>query len=195
MKLDLKTIIILVLLAGIIGAILFWPKPQPSEREVKLAQDNETLKAQVAESDKVGKEIVTKMAKDNLEDLKALKRFEIENKRLRVKIANIKPRVDSILIAFPVADTLFKAQDSLIQVQAHRIDSLTLEKLVLQKSFSALVIQKDTEIQSLLEINRNMDQIVDLKNKENRKAKRANRFLKVGIVALPLAAIIFGSQL
>lgn len=195
MKITWLHYLVIGLVAVIIAMILFWPKPQPSEREIKLAQANETLKAQVAESDKVGKEIVTKMAKDNLEDLKALKRFEIENKRLRVKIANIKPRVDSILIRFPVADTLFRSQDSLIQVQAHRIDSLTLEKLVMQKSFSALVMQKDTEIQSLLEINRNMDKIVDLKNKENRRARRGNKLWKAAAITLGVSGVLVGSQL
>lgn len=194
MKIDFKVIIILALLLALILSIIFWPKPQPGTDEKALEDSTQVYKAREREAIKLQIDIARKLRDNRVKDSVSLKRFEIENKRLRIRIANIKPRVDSILIKNPSVDSLVRTQDSLIIVQASRIDSLDVQRMIMAKSYTYLVASKDEQIFQLKNINKNMDEIVALKNKDLRRARRGSRWLKVAVPVVGVGMFILGSQ-
>lgn len=183
-----------ILLAVVVCLIFFWPKPQPSAREVELIQSNELLEVKAANAIKASQAIVIKMEQDSLEDLEALKRFEIENKRLRKELSKKRVVVQHVIDTMPTLKVFVEQQDSLIQLQAVRIDSLIIEKQVMDKNYTLLIAAKDQELAAVRQVNANMDEILKLKNKDLRKQRTGNKLWKGLAIVGTVGGVFLGSR-
>lgn len=86
-------------------------------------------------------------------------------------------------------------QDSVIVLQASRIDSLHLEKMIMAKSYTFLVASKDQQIQALKGVNDNLNAMIEIKNKDLRRARRGGKILKGFAITGTIGGMFLGSKL
>lgn len=184
-----------ILLAVVVCLIFFWPSTPPNSRELELRDSITLHKQKAAAAIKVSQAIVLKMEQDSVKNIVSENAFKIENKRLRKELSKKRVVVQPIIDTIPSLSLFVEQQDSLIQLQATRIDSLVIEKYVMGKSYTFLVAAKDQELAAMRAINDNLGEVLKINKKDLRRARRGNRLLKVGIIALPVGALIVGSRL
>jgi hypothetical protein len=147
-------------------------------------------KQAVAQSEAILKDAIARKAKDSLV-IKAQDReiYRLKNRTVVTRVV-IQPMVDTI----PALKAHLEAQDSLVASLETQSDTLKHALLNQEKYFMGLVVAHEAERRiSERMVVESLARVEELQ-KQNRKVKRQNKLLKVGIVALPVAAIFLMAQ-
>jgi hypothetical protein len=117
--------------------------------------------------------------------------YQNEIKRLKSQAAAQKQKheVTKVLIDNPETSKYVVYLDSIIITQDARIDTLNTEKTKQWVSFNKIIESYEAENQANKELNKYFQNTLDDLNKANKKLKRQNTGLKVGIVVIPLAVV------
>ena len=189
---NLPWFLVAALLLGVIILILLWPKaaksPYIEQTEQIIAQKTEKIEALTKEYVKIAE----KMKSDSLESAKSDSTYETRVKTLRSTVAKLRanPKVVTIIQENPIMDSLVTSYDSAMIQMSAQIFSLqtTLRQLYTNEA----LLEHNFNERLELEHSKFEDQkkITEQLEKQNRKTRRQNKLLKIGIVALPVATII-----
>jgi hypothetical protein len=186
------------LAAIIILLILFDKDPIPNESYIKeyesTIQRNEStiegLKVKHREDSlKSAKEIAQLKAKlsGKVTEVKKLS-FNLERLKANPVVIHIRDSVEEIEQAFQAYDSLLASKDQQIEIQGRLIVSLEDENKRITGNFMERLELSEQNFQAQKAIS-------DSYKKDNRKLRRGNKLLKVGLVVGTVGAFILGSQL
>lgn len=184
-KQNLTFILVAVLLAVIVYLILSRPDPEkPSiiKHETEISRDQVTIDSLLLQEELLRLQLKEDSAKNLLRQA-ALKR-EIHG--LKKKLQEVRPDVQPYLDSIPVLKEFVALQDSVIDVQAAAIDSLQTSVSVQWMKFNRLILASDEKFDLAVEVNSHYKAINEIRKKENRRLKKANRLL---LVAIPVAFV------
>lgn len=195
--------VIIGLVAVIVALILFWPDSKPNQREIEREQAYQTQIA-ILRSDSANSahriDSIKQKAEDSLQSVNVqLRAKESENRVLRINLSKSRKQVQHLIDSIPELKTFVGQQDSLIQNQDEQIEILRGGLYNLGRDFNALVGEQEINARissdMLLACEQRHSDIMDLKNRELKKAKRGSRGWKVGAVVGTVGAFLLGSQL
>jgi hypothetical protein len=198
MKFDIKTWALIIISGAFILYILFDKDPIPNESYVKeyesTIQRNEStiegLKVKHREDSlKSAKEIAQLKAKlsGKVTEVKKLS-FNLERLKANPVVIHIRDSVEEIEQAFQAYDSLLASKDQQIEIQGRLIVSLEDENKRITGNFMERLELSEQNFQAQKAIS-------DSYKKDNRKLRRGNKLLKVGLVVGTVGAFILGSQL
>jgi hypothetical protein len=193
---------ILLIIALALGWI-FWPKPDNSlslEREQAYQREIAILKAEQSASlsriDSIQVRVKERTSKDSI----ALKARNAEIRKWKQRASDAVASIpDEARDIYPQIDSALQAKDSVISHVEAKADSLQGSLYNLGKDFNSLLGEQEINsriaadmLQSCEARREDMRQEFE---KENKKVRRANRWLKVGAVVGTVGAFFLGSQL
>lgn len=195
MKIKWEFIVIIALLLLIIAGIIFWPKP-PEFEGIKnardsieritmantiLAMEQRTLELNLAEV----------KAKATSDSARFYREITVKNQQLAKK----RIKIDTLILENPNLASYMQTADSVFAMMRERIDTLEADKQFQEGLFSQMIYIKDKQIANLEIVSSQKDIVIKDLEKQARKKRRGNRLLKIGVIALPVLALIGGSQL
>lgn len=185
---------------AIVVMIILWPKGGPNQREIEREQAYQTQIA-ILRSDSVNSahriDSIKQKAEDSIQSVSVqLRAKESENRVLRVSLSKSRKQVQHLIDSIPELKTFVGQQDSLIQNQDEQIEILRGGLYNLGRDFNALVGEQEINARiasdMLLACEQRHSDIMDLKNRELKKAKRSGRLAKVLIPVAGLAGFLLG---
>lgn len=182
-----KVIIFLIIISviGILAAILIpevakWRNPV--KREIKQHHDSVLVKkAEIERLITKEKTLLIRIKQDSA--LQALQSIQFKTKisNLERKLSQTRPIVMAQVDTLPEVKEYILTQDSVITTQAAEIDTLQAQKVKTWNEFNKIMNVSEQKFQASLDVNRNLDAIIGLQNKDNKRLKRQNTFLKIGL--------------
>lgn len=191
MKLHHWAIIGLVLI--IIGMIVFWPSPTPDTTRVYKDQiQKDKLIKQELEA-KLN-ETLARIRTDSLQQAIQARNHTNTVDSLSARINDLKrnPRVITVLEENIEVRELVESQDSLITVQAARIDTLTVNLSDLRVDLKSVTENFEAQLAASDRIIENQGQILNQKDKEIRKHRREKRAILIGGIVGIVGALLLG---
>jgi hypothetical protein len=198
MKFDIKTWALIIISGAFILYILFDKDPIPNESYVK------EYESAIQKRDVKITSLETKHREDSLKSAQAitqtrdsLKREQRHGVKLSSNLARLKanPIVIQVRDSIPIIDSLVQSYDSLleskddqIELQGRLIVSLEDENKRITGNFMERLELSEQNFQAQKAIS-------DSYKKDNRKLRRGNKLLKVGLVVGTVGAFILGSGL
>lgn len=193
--------VIIGLVAVIIALILFWPDGQPDdrikEREAQYERQAAIYKSELAKSDSTINALrqgYKQRAKTDSVKLKAKdKEITTWKQKAAVAVARIPQEARDL---YPQVDSALQAKDSVI-AQTEAKNGMLQESLTqVGKDFNLLLeqsqIDKRAAEQMILDCEQRHSDIMDLKNRELKKAKRSGKLAKVLIPVAAVAGFLLG---
>jgi hypothetical protein len=150
-----------------------------AEKTEAKAQADSIISKQQSDTERI--KVVLKSKEKQIQALKA---------RVIVKRVFVQPLIDSL----PTLKAFVEVQDSLIQSLEIQSDTLKHALLNQEKHFMGLVVAHQEERRFSERLVTESLARVDQLEKQNRKTKRQNKLLKIGVVVLPVAAVILMAQ-
>lgn len=185
--------IILALLAIIIAGIVFWPSPTPDTTRVYKDQiQKDKLIKQELEA-KLN-ETLARIRTDSLQQAIQARNHTNTVDSLSARINDLKrnTRVITVLEENVEVRELVESQDSLITVQAARIDTLMVNLSDLRLDARKITANFEAQIEALGSIREAQTQIISQQEKEIRRHKREKRIAIVGGIAGVLSVLLLG---
>lgn len=167
-------------------------RPEPAEPpQVTQSRDSvKHLKALVASLEAAGDTLRHTLEAKDIEQGKQALKFKSQISKLTQKLAEKRPEIEPLLDSIPKLAAFVLLQDSIIDVQAVRIDSLEQQKARQWKDFNKLLDIEQEKFQAATEINLHLSAIGDHYREENKKLKRQNRWLKIGVCSAFVAGLL-----
>jgi hypothetical protein len=197
MKFDLKTWALIIISGAFILYILFDKDPKPDAGKIQALEmgiahrdlEVKELKDQ-RKADSLAHVQEVALLKDSLMDSrKGAAKTERNLARLKANpvVIHIRDSVEEIEQAFQAYDSLLASKDEQIEIQGRLIVSLEDENKRITDNFLELLglSQQNFDAQKA---------ISDTYKKDNRKLRRGNKLLKVGLVVGTVGAFLLGSQ-
>lgn len=182
--------IIIFLMLVIAGMFLFWPEPvdNTAQHQREIARKDSVIHSLNQEQNRIAQ----KIAADSLQQAKDRQAYKEDVGKLESLISDLKrnARVDTVLRENPEVAALVEAQDSLIQRQATRIDSLELNLADLRLDARKITANFEAQIEALGSIREAQTQIISQQEREIRKHKREKRLAIIGGIAGVVAVLI-----
>ena len=180
--------IIIVLVAAIIAMIWFWPSSEPSDREKELDKENTTLLYKIDSLQRSNKARITQLKADSLRGVKVQDSLKTQANHFRGQAVKLKanPIIIRVREEVPEVDSLITAQDSVIVLQDHRIAAYTHQLGKLQVSMVGITANFESILSAERQRYANAQEIIALKDKEIKKAKKKT----VGAVVIGVAATV-----
>lgn len=195
MKIKWEFIVIIALLLLIGGLIIFWPSKPDSQTIVNA---NDSI-AKILEENQVNlmkaRTFELSLAEHRLKATIDSGRYLREISTLRLKMLTKRTQVQLIIDTIPDLREFVQTADNVIELQRQRIDSLEADKAFQASLYNELIYIKDKQIANLEIVSSQKDIVIKDLEKQARKKRRGNRLLKIGVIALPVLALIGGSQL
>lgn len=178
----------------IVIMMILWPDTEPASTQPwkDTITSIETKLADTVAQNQVLRDSIKKI---NIEHREEKEVFKTTIDRLLVKKASQRPKVDSLIFDNPVLIEYVNTADSIIEVQGHRIEVLEYQFGKLSMSNEALTANFESQLELHRQKYEASQNLAEEYRKENRKVKRANRFLKAGAVVLGVGGLFLGSQL
>lgn len=176
--------IIIAVLALVIGYLIYRDfRPTPTiEPEVSKHEDSIAIKRRQIDSLLLkGEQLRLRLESDSIKSIEAQKAFKMRVATLTQKLTEKRPEIEPLLDSIPKLAEFVLLQDSIIDVQAVRIDSLEAQKARQWKDFNKLLDVEQEKFQASSEINLHLTEIAEHYSEENKKLKRQNRILKVSV--------------
>lgn len=191
MKLHHWVIIGLVLI--IIGMIVFWPSPTPDTTRVYKDQiQKDKLIKQELEA-KLN-ETLARIRTDSLQQAIQARSHTNTVDSLSARINDLKrnPTVITVLEENVEVRELVESQDSLITVQAARIDTLTLNLSGLRVDLQSVTENFEAQLAASDRIIENQGHILNQKDNEIRKHRREKRAILIGGIVGIVGSLLLG---
>jgi hypothetical protein len=195
LKLDVKTYLILGLALVVILLLLFDKDPEPYDTTA-FKNTISQKEARIQELQLEFATIAKKIKSDSLQALESKRVYEIKVKDLNSTVAKLKanPKVVEILRDNPIVDSLVVAQDSVIQIQGHRIVGLEHQYWKLSFNVEAITLNCENQLALHAERFEAQKQLSSTYQKQNRRLRRGNKLLKVGVVLGTVGAFLLGAK-
>jgi hypothetical protein len=190
-KFDVKTWLIIV----IILLLLLQQDPEPYDTtrwKDSIASRELVIRALQLEYVTIAKKIKA----DSLEAIESKRVYEIKVKDLNSAVAKLKASkvVVKVRETVPEVDSLIIAQDSVIQIQGHRIAELEHQYGKLSINVEAITLNCENQLALNAERFEAQKQLSSTYQKQNRKLRRGNKLLKVGVVLGTVGAFLLGTK-
>jgi hypothetical protein len=197
MKFDLKTWALIIISGAFILYILFDKDPIPNESYIKEYESTIQRNESTIESLKVKHQEDSLKSAQEVVQLKAKLSGKVtEAKKLASTVAHLRanpvvvqviqdvPEIDSLVQSY---DSLLESKDDQIELQGRLIVSLEDENKRITGNFMERLelSQQNFDAQKA---------ISDTYQKENKKLRRGNKLLKVGLVVIGVGGFVAGSQ-
>lgn len=184
-----KQIIPYILILFLIGLVIFLiltrpdtEKPAIIKHETEIKQDTRRIDSLLLRQE----ELRLQLREDSIKSKSREKAFKMRVATLEQKLSEQRAKVQELIDSVPALNAFVETQDSIIQVQAERIDSLQTEKSIQWMKFNRLILASDEKFNAAIEINSHYKAIDAIRKKENRRLKKINRLL---LVAVPVAFV------
>lgn len=178
--------ILIGVLVLIIGYLIYRDfRPVPTI-EPEIEPHHEAIQTERAKIDSLSSEVERledKMTSDSLKSIEARKAFKMRIQELAVSRASERSKVQTLIDTIPILKSFVALQDSTIQAYSARVDSLESEKARQWSDFNKLLDVEREKFQAASEINIHYLEISEHFEKENKRLKRQNRWLKIGTAA------------
>lgn len=184
-KQNLTYFLILLLLAVIAYLILTRPdteKPAIIKHETEIKQDTHRIDSLLLRQE----ELRLQLKEDSLKSKSREKAFKMRVATLEQKLSEQRAKVQELIDSVPALNAFVDTQDSIISVKSERIAQLSEDKTEQWEKFNALILASDEKFNASVEINSHFKAINEIRKKENRRIKKANRLL---MVALPVSFV------
>lgn len=176
--------IIIGVLVLIIGYLIYRDFRPVPEKPVIVSQSDgkiDSLKGLVASLQAAGDTLRLALEADSIKQAEQALKFKSKISVLTKKLAEKRPDIQPLLDSIPKLAAFVLLQDSIIDVQAVRIDSLEAQKARQWRDFNKLLEVQEEKFQASSEINLHLEAINDNWRDENKRLKRQNRILKVSV--------------
>ncbi len=179
------------LLIGFLIAVIIWlyfQKDQGSElKDTDVTQLTKNLQDKVKKAEQLKVSVIVKAREDSA-------KFEVINRSKDEEIARLKRRavkaktvhVDTVIQADPEVGIYIQYLDSVVVSQDSQIAELKEQKVEQWASFNQLISASDSTAQANKELNEFVNKALE---GENKRLRRSNNLIKVGVVAVPTAFI------
>lgn len=196
MKFDLKTWIILALLAGIVILFALWPSTTPDTSEV-FKREITSLNNQIETLNQDRAFLRTKIDSITSHENRSKKLHSQHVAVLNSTIAKLKrnPVVIKIREENPTVDSLVQAQDSTIMLNQVRISGLEHSLFQMQLKTEALQANFDQAMELERAKYDASQKEIERLQKENRKERRKGKLKSILIPVAGAVAFVLGSQL
>ena len=183
--------IIIALLLLVIGLIVFWPSPEPDNTRIwkeQISRDKairEELQGKLTET-------LARIKQDSLQQVSEAEAYKRDVDSLSARISQLRrsPRVITVLAENPDVKALVDQQDSLITVQAARIDTLTVNLADLRVNLHQVRSNFEGQITALESISSNQSEIIAVQEKELKRERRQKRLAIIGGIVTTIAALV-----
>lgn len=193
-----KNLLILALsivLIYILQREFFGPEPTTDPEIAKSRVKIDSLKASIASLQDITDTLTLRLEKDSVEQAEQALKFKSKISTLTKKLAEKRPEIEPLLDSIPKLAAFVLLQDSIIDVQAVRIDSLEAQKVRQWSDFNKLLDIQEEKFQAASEINLHLSAINDHYREENRKLKSKRFSVGPGVnVGLRGPDVSFGVQ-
>ena len=176
---------ILLLIGIIVYLILTRPdseKPAIIKHETEIKQDTRRIDSLLLRQEELRLQLKT----DSIKAIEAQRRFKMRIATLEKKLSVIKTEVQPLIDSLPILKIYTDMQDSVISVQKNRINELENGVIKAQETFNRLILASDEKFNLAVEVNQHYRAINQIRGKENRRLKKANRLL---LVAVPVGFV------
>lgn len=195
MKLTWQIWLIFGLTAIIIYLILTKPK-KPDSQAIVNARDSITqlLNANhthLIQEKTLATQLIQTKVKSRVDSARFMREITVKDQQLAKK----RVRIDTLILENPNLASYMQTADSVFAMLHVRIDTLESQKAFQERLYTDLIVIKVKQIENLEQIITQKDLIIESQEKTIKKSRRGNRLLKVGIIALPVGALILGSSL
>lgn len=173
--------------------IVFWPSPAPDTTRVYKHQiQKDKLIKQELEA-KLN-ETLARIRTDSLHQAIQARNHTNTVDSLSARLNDLKrnPRVITVLEENIEVRELVESQDSLITVQAARIDTLTLNLSDLRVDLKSVTENFEAQLAASDRIIENQGQILNQKDKEIRKHRREKRAILIGGIVGIVGSLLLG---
>lgn len=184
-KQNIPYILILFLIAVVIYLIITRPsteKPAIINHETEIKEDTHRIDSLLL----LQELLRLQLKEDSLKNKVQEKRFKLRVASLEQKLSEQRERVQVLIDSVPALNAFVDTQDSIISVQSERITQLSEEKLDQWEKFNALVVAENHKFNAATEINQHFKALDEIRKKDNRRLRKANRLL---MVAVPVAFV------
>lgn len=186
---------VIIGLTLVIISLIIFDKDTPESDKQAYIDSLRFLKAK--ERDIIAQEVrIIQASKDKAKNDSA--KLALKDKEIQaLKGRSVKTRViiQHIIDTIPDLRVFVAQQDSIIQIQGITIDTLKASVEFQRKLFDDLVISHNTERDISKRIEDEQEEYIQKLEKQVKKAKRANRWLKATAVVGSVGAFLLGSQL
>lgn len=185
--------IIIFLMLVIVGMIVFWPSPAPDTTQVYKDQiQKDRLIKQELEA-KLN-ETLARIRTDSLQQAIQARNHTNTVDSLSARINDLKrnTRVITVLEENVEVRELVESQDSLITVQAARIDTLMVNLSDLRLDARKITANFEAQIEALGSIREAQTQIISQQEKEIRRHRREKRLAIIGGIVGVVGALLLG---
>lgn len=185
--------IIIAVLVLVIGYLIYRDfRPAPTiDPEISNQEDSIAIKRRQIDSLLLkGEQLRLRLESDSIKSIEAQKAFKMRLAALTQKLAEKRPEIEPLLDSMPKLAAFVLLQDSIIDVQAVRIDSLERQKARQWVDFNKLLDVEQDKFQASSEINLHLTEIAEHYSEENKKLKRQNRWLKIGVGSAFVAGLL-----
>lgn len=183
------TLVLSVIVAALIIYILFLPHPE--NPAIKHHQDSVVVKkAHIEQLIKRESILIEKIKTDSTENKVREIAYNEQIAALKKKAAQKRVVVQEKILSDTSLLAFTDFQDSIIVYQDARIDTLQHEKERQWYTFNEMIKVEDQKFDESQAINRNLEAIISIQNKDNKRLRRQNTWLKVGIGAVAVGGVI-----
>jgi hypothetical protein len=197
MKFDLKTWALIIISGAFILYILFDKDPIPNESYIKEYESTIQRNESTIESLKVKHQEDSLKSAQEVVQLKAKLSGKVtEAKKLASTVAHLRanPVVVQVIQDVPEIDSLVQSYDSLLESKDDQIE-LQGRLIVSLEDDNKRITGNFMERLELSQQNFDAQKAIsDTYQKENKKLRRGNKLLKVGLVVIGVGGFVAGSQ-
>ncbi len=190
---DILIFVFVMILLGLIGFLYFFPqRPLINPFEVKAESDPVPVR-ELAIIDSLltaGDSIVVRHKEDSVKNSAREIAYKREIKSLKKKQDEMRPEIQPALDSLPKLAEFVGVQADIIQVQAQENDSLRVESDKKSNDFNVLKKNDDEKFKASIEVNEYYKGLAEERKKDNRKLRRQNTGLKIGLVTLGVLEVL-----
>lgn len=180
--------LIFILLGVILILWLRWPQTDTSDREKDLISFNQDLQLRIDSISHRNKAIIEDTKKDSIRGIEIQDSLKTQANRFRGQVVKLKanPIIIRVREEVPEVDSLIVAMDSVNVVQGHRIAAYEHQLSKLQVNLVGITANFESMLSAERQRYANAQEIIALKDKEIKKAKKNT----VGAVVIGVAATV-----
>lgn len=185
---------IIGILAGVIIIMILFDKPEPYDSSAwkeAIQRSNDKIATLQVERTKLAR----KIAEDSI--LRAEERHTFQNAigSLKTRLQQKRVRIDTLILESPALRDYVATADSVMQLQAARIDTLEVSLDELQINMKAVNVNCDQMLEAERDKFKDSEEFISDLEKQVKRSKRGNRRLTAGIIVSAVAGLFLGTGL
>ena len=168
---------LLAIIAGLIIYILL----QRNEVDLGYQNDIALKEAEIINLSRKADTMIQRLRKDSAYYKSREVAYNEQIKSLKKKAYEKRVVVQKIILSDSSIHDFVVIQDSIIFTQDQRIDTLLSEKETQRRTYNQIFSVQESKYKASREINESLQSAINGRDKENKRLKRQNTILKIGI--------------